>query len=136
MSVNHSRIVRGTLIALDWGTTSLRAYRFDRAGQVVESRQLAVGILHVATNGSAITGFAHAFEQACGDWIRAAPASPIIACGMIGSAQGWREAAYLDVPASVDDLGRALTEVETPSGAVLHIIPGLIARGPLPEVMR
>ena len=55
---------------------------------------------------------------------------------MIGSAQGWREAAYLDVPANLDDLGRALTEVETRSGAVLHIIPGLIHRGPLPDVMR
>jgi 2-dehydro-3-deoxygalactonokinase len=122
------------LIALDWGTTSLRAYRFERSGRVAESRQLAAGILHVAGNGGA--GFAHAFDQACGDWIRAAPATAIIACGMIGSAQGWREAAYVDVPVSIDDLGRGLTEVETPSGAVLHIIPGLIARGPLPEVMR
>jgi len=121
------------LIALDWGTTSLRAYRFDGAGRVVESRQLAAGILQVPTGGAA--GFAQAFQQACGDWLRGAPARGVIACGMIGSAQGWREAAYVDVPASIDDLGRALTEVETP-GAVLHIIPGLIARGALPEVMR
>ena len=123
------------LIALDWGTTSLRVYRFGNDGQVAASRQLAAGILQVATDGSA-SGFADAFEQACGDWLRAAPASAVIACGMIGSAQGWREAAYLDVPLSVDDLGRTLTEVGTPSGAVLHIIPGLIARGALPDVMR
>jgi len=123
------------LIALDWGTTSLRAYRFDGHGQVVEARQLPSGILRVAAEGGATAGFERAFEQACGDW-GGAPASPIIACGMIGSAQGWREAPYLEVPASTGDLGRALTEVETASGAVLHIIPGLIARGPLPEVMR
>ncbi|HEY6177966.1 MAG TPA: 2-dehydro-3-deoxygalactonokinase [Kofleriaceae bacterium] len=123
------------LIALDWGTTSLRVYRFGNDGQVAASRQLAAGILQVAADGSA-SGFADAFEQACGDWLRAAPASAVIACGMIGSAQGWREAAYLDVPLSVDDLGRTLTEVGTPSGAVLHIIPGLIARGALPDVMR
>ena len=43
---------------------------------------------------------------------------------------------FLADAVQVDDLGRALTEVETPSGAVLHIIPGLIARGALPEVMR
>jgi len=124
------------LIALDWGTTSLRAYRFDGGGQVAESRQLAAGILRVDSEGGAIDGFERAFDQACGDWRGAWPASAIIACGMIGSAQGWREAAYLEVPTSLDDLGRALTEVETRSGAVLHIIPGLIARGPLPEVMR
>ena len=124
------------LIALDWGTTSLRAYRFDGDGQVAESRQLPSGILRVATEGSATAGFERAFEQACGDWRCAWPASAIIACGMIGSAQGWREAAYLEVPTSLDDLGRALTEVETQSGAVLHIIPGLIERAALPEVMR
>lgn len=124
------------LIALDWGTTSLRAYRFDGGGQVAESRQLASGIMRIATDGGATDGFERAFDEACSDWRGAWPASPIIACGMIGSAQGWREAAYLEIPTSLDELGRALTGVETRSGAVLHIIPGLIARGPLPEVMR
>ena len=123
------------LIALDWGTTSLRAYRFDRDGRVAGSRQLPSGIMRVATE-SATAGFERSFEQACGDWRSAWPASAIIACGMIGSAQGWREAPYLEVPTSLDALGRALTAVETASGAVLHIIPGVIARGPLPEVMR
>jgi 2-dehydro-3-deoxygalactonokinase len=124
------------LIGLDWGTTSLRAYRFVGDGEVVESRQLPSGILRIATEPCATAGFERAFEDACGDWRRTWPASAIIACGMIGSAQGWREAAYLDVPTSLDALGHALTEVQTPSGAVLHIIPGLIEREPLPDVMR
>jgi 2-dehydro-3-deoxygalactonokinase len=124
------------LIALDWGTTSLRAYRFGRGGEVVETRQLPAGIMQLSTDGGATAGFERAFAQACGDWIGAWPASAIIACGMVGSAQGWREAAYLEVPTSLDDLGRALTQVATPGGAVLHIIPGLIERGPLPDVMR
>jgi 2-dehydro-3-deoxygalactonokinase len=55
---------------------------------------------------------------------------------MIGSAQGWREAAYVEIPTSLDALGRGLTEIETRRGAVLHIIPGLIERGPLPGVLR
>ncbi len=124
------------LIALDWGTTSLRAYRFDGDGQVACARQLPSGILRVATEGGGTAGFERAFEEACGDWRCAWPASPILACGMIGSAQGWREAPYLEVPTSLDELGRALTRVEIARGAVLHIIPGLISRGPLPEVMR
>jgi 2-dehydro-3-deoxygalactonokinase len=124
------------LIALDWGTTSLRAYRFDGDGQLTGSRHLASGIMQIATGGSGDDGFEHAFEQACGDWRQAAPSSAIIACGMIGSAQGWREAAYLEIPTSLDALGHALTCLRTRSGAVLHIIPGVIARGPLPDVMR
>jgi 2-dehydro-3-deoxygalactonokinase len=117
------------LIGLDWGTTQLRAYRFVAGGQVAESRQLPAGILRVPD------GFDRAFEDACGDWRTASPAAPILACGMIGSAQGWREAPYLDVPTGLDALGRALTEVSTRSGATLHIIPGLIARGKLPAVI-
>lgn len=124
------------LIGLDWGTTQLRAYRFAGDGEVAEARELPAGILRVGGDGDATAGFERAFEDACGDWRRGAPASAIIACGMIGSAQGWREAAYIDVPTDFDALGRALTEVQTRGGAILRIIPGLIARGPLPEVMR
>ncbi|HET7503848.1 MAG TPA: 2-dehydro-3-deoxygalactonokinase [Kofleriaceae bacterium] len=119
------------LIALDWGTTSLRAYRFDADGQVVEVRHRPSGILRIEP-----AGFERALDDACGDWLAAAPASAVVACGMIGSAQGWREAPYLEVPTSLDALGRALTPVKTQRGVVLHIIPGLIARGALPEVMR
>lgn len=119
------------LIGLDWGTSSLRAYRFDSDGQVAESRHLPAGILRVATEG-----FERTFENACGDWVRAGPRVSVLACGMVGSAQGWREAPYLEIPRSLDDLGGALTEVATASGAVLHIIPGAIERGPLPNVMR
>lgn len=124
------------LIGLDWGTTWIRAYRFARTGEVAESRQLPAGVMRVPTEASATAGFERAFEDACGDWIGAWPASAIIACGMVGSAQGWREAAYLEVPTRLDELGGALTTVETQRGAVLHIIPGIIERGALPEVMR
>ena len=121
------------LIALDWGTTALRAYRLDEAGRVAAARHLASGVLAIAADGDPAAGFERAFDQACGDWT---PAGAILACGMIGSAQGWREAPYLEIPAGADDLARALTAVETRRGAVVHIVPGLIARGPLPEVMR
>jgi 2-dehydro-3-deoxygalactonokinase len=126
------------LIGLDWGTTSLRAYRFDGSGQVVEARRQPSGIQQIAAAGGAPAAgddFERALTEACGDWLAADPASALLACGMIGSAQGWREAPYVEIPASVDALGRALAAVETARGG-LHIIPGLIARGPLPEVMR
>src|SRR5204863_593841 len=80
--------------------------------------------------------FERALEDACGDWRAASPASPLLACGMIGSAQGWREAPYIDVPTSLDALGHVLTGVDTASGATLHIVPGLIVRAALPEVLR
>jgi len=129
-------VIDAHLIGLDWGTTSLRAYLFESDGAIAASRQLPAGIQRIGTEGGTTAGFERALDEACGDWIAAWPGSPIIACGMIGSAQGWREAAYLDIPTTLDDLGHALTEVVIRSGAVLYIVPGLVQRGSLPDVMR
>lgn len=128
------------LIALDWGTSSLRAYRLGEGGAVLERRALPWGIMNLpvveASAAGSKAGFEQAFDEACGDWLRATPTAPVIAAGMVGSAQGWREAAYLEVPLRVADIGAGLTEVPTRSGALLHIVPGLIERGALPNVMR
>ena len=124
------------LIGLDWGTTSLRAYLFTSNGDIAASRQLTAGILQLARAGDAEAGFERALAEACGDWRTTGSSPAIIACGMVGSAQGWREAAYLEVPTTLDELGRRLTEVALRSGGALHIIPGLIERGALPNVMR
>ena len=37
-----------TLIAIDWGTTSARAYRMDTRGDVREERAAALGISQIA----------------------------------------------------------------------------------------
>lgn len=130
------------LIALDWGTTSLRAYKLGRHGQVLEQRALASGIMQLPTTPRAIAGqrcdngFELAFDDACGDWLQAQPQLPVIACGMVGSAQGWREAAYCPTPARVADLGASLQTVQTLRGTRLHIVPGVIQHSRLPNVMR
>ena len=129
-------VIDAHLIGLDWGTTSLRAYLFDSDGAIAALRQLPAGIQRIAIDGDPTAAFERALDDACGDWRAAWPGSGLIACGMIGSAQGWREAAYLEIPTTLDELGHALTEVAIPSGGVLRIIPGLIQRGPLPELMR
>ncbi|CAN7329981.1 2-dehydro-3-deoxygalactonokinase [Acidovorax sp. LjRoot118] len=130
------------LIGLDWGTSSLRAFRFDAAGAVQEMRHRPWGIMNlpVAANGQAHAtqgaAFEHAFDDVCGDWVQARPGIPVLACGMVGSAQGWREARYLESPASLDHLARGLTLVEHSTGPRVHIVPGLLQRGDLPNVMR
>ena len=133
---------RAALIALDWGTSSLRAYRLDAAGRTLDTRHLPWGIMRLpqplqdGAATTALSGFELAFEQACGDWLRAEPALPVIACGMVGSAQGWKEAAYLDVPVDLQRIGTLLTQVEREDGPALHIVPGLIQRHGLPNVIR
>lgn len=114
------------LIGLDWGSTHLRAYRYDAQGQVLEKRALPFGIRQLPEGG-----FAAAFAQATHEW----PAAPVLACGMVGSRNGWLEVPYLDTPTSVDRLAAALTTLSTPDGRTLHLVPGL--RDPSrPDVMR
>lgn len=134
--------MQAQLIALDWGTTSLRAYKLAADGVVLEQRALSFGIMQLPKTPRVIhgrecaDGFELAFDQACGDWLDAQPDLPVIACGMVGSAQGWREAAYCETPAHVANLGNSLQTVVSRRGTVVHIVPGVIQRSRLPNVMR
>ncbi|WP_426118864.1 2-dehydro-3-deoxygalactonokinase [Pseudomonas sp. DSP3-2-2] len=134
--------MQAQLIALDWGTTSLRAYRLGEHGRVLEQRSLSAGIMQLPSTPRLIAGvmctdgFELALDEACGDWLAAQPELPVIACGMVGSAQGWREAAYRETPASVAGLSSALQNVRSLRGVTIHIIPGVLQRSALPNVMR
>lgn len=133
---------RAGLIALDWGTSALRAFRMDAGGEVLETRHRPWGIMNLPAAGNGATdptpaaAFERALQETCGDWLAHAPGAPLLACGMVGSAQGWREAAYLPAPASLDALGRGLAVVARRDGSPLHIVPGLLQQGALPNVMR
>ncbi|MCO7626983.1 2-dehydro-3-deoxygalactonokinase [Pseudomonas fluorescens] len=134
--------MQAQLIALDWGTTSLRAYKLAAGAVVLEQRALSSGIMQlpktprVINGGECADGFELAFEEACGDWLDAQPDLPVIACGMVGSAQGWREAAYCETPANVANLGNSLQTLVSLRGTRVHIVPGVIQRSRLPNVMR
>jgi 2-dehydro-3-deoxygalactonokinase len=134
--------MQAQLIALDWGTTSLRAYKLAAGGVVLEQRALASGIMQLPATARVINGrectdgFELAFDDACGDWLDAQPDLPVIACGMVGSAQGWREAAYCETPANVAHLGNSLQTLVSLRDTRVHIVPGVLQRSHLPNVMR
>jgi len=116
------------LIGIDWGTTAARAYLFDGAGALLEHRAAPLGISKVADGA-----YLDALATLLGDWCT--HSVPRIACGMIGSRQGWIEAPYLRCPASLAELAAALA---TTPDAALRIVPGLLAQdsGGIPDVMR
>jgi 2-dehydro-3-deoxygalactonokinase len=123
----HSAIV---LVGLDWGTTSLRAHAFSPAGDAIDQRERPWGIRQLPAGG-----FAGAVAEIAGDWLGGPGSPPLIACGMVGSRDGWREVPYLDCPADVAALARGLVTIDTPSGP-LHLVPGLRLTGDRPDVMR
>jgi len=100
----------------------------DAHGGVAAERSSPLGITRVEGGR-----YADALRSLLGDW-HTDPA-PRVACGMIGSRQGWREAPYVACPASLDTLAAGLARVD--AGA-LAIVPGLVTRDRrgLPDVMR
>jgi len=116
------------LIAIDWGTSAARAYALDPEGRVQERRSVPLGVRHVRDGR-----FDAALAKLLGDWH--GETAPRIACGMIGSRQGWVEAPYVECPASLTALADRL--VRAPQDA-LAIVPGVCTRDAahVPDVMR
>ncbi|MDQ8023012.1 MAG: 2-dehydro-3-deoxygalactonokinase [Moraxellaceae bacterium] len=128
---------RPALLALDWGTSSLRAFLLDATGQVLDTRASAHGIQNLPQPGEA--GFRQAFADIASGWLDAHPGLPAVAGGMVGSAQGWREAPYVSCPADLQTLAAHAAQVDTGRpGTTLLIAPGLIHRpvGAAPDVLR
>jgi 2-dehydro-3-deoxygalactonokinase len=107
-------------IALDWGTTSFRAYHVDADGKVLREMADANGILAVKDGA-----FEVVLEQHIGSWD---VSLPVLAAGMITSRQGWIELPYADCPAGPDDLARSLHRHVCKSGRVIHFATGLHLR--------
>ena len=119
------------LIAIDWGTSSLRGARLGASGQVIESREFPRGILTVAPGQ-----FEAVFHELFGDWMHA-PGALCLISGMAGSRQGWQEAPYCLCPAGFAELGQHLLWLQPHR---IALVPGLSCLGQdglhTPDVMR
>ena len=115
------------LLAVEWGTSSLRGALIDPGGRVLKDRQFARSILTVAA-----AGFPDVFESSFGDWMT--PATLCLIAGMAGSRQGWRETPYCACPAGFADIA---THLEWITPGRIAIVPGLsIEQRGVPDVIR
>ncbi|MBS4074396.1 2-dehydro-3-deoxygalactonokinase [Ameyamaea chiangmaiensis] len=115
------------MVALDWGTSSLRGWLMDAEGHVRGEYAAPHGIMALPEGG-----FAAAYAQARSG-LGADPALPALACGMVGSTSGWRDVPYVACPA---DPARLVEGLGARDGDVLPIVPGVRLDGPTPDVMR
>ncbi|MBU1361885.1 MAG: 2-dehydro-3-deoxygalactonokinase [Gammaproteobacteria bacterium] len=116
------------LVAIDWGTSSLRGALLDARGKPLEERSHPRGILSVPAGQ-----FPDVLQELFGDWLLQ-PDTRCLISGMAGSKQGWVEAPYCPCPAGADEVGRAIAHIEP---GRIAIVPGLCdMQREVPDVMR
>lgn len=101
------------LIAVDWGSTHLRAWQGEK------TLNLPLGVSRL--DGRSPRDI---FDRHIAPW-RESPATPVMMAGMIGSDAGWQAVPYLPCPLSLQTLSANLCEV----AENVWIVPGLKVEG-------
>lgn len=113
-------------IAVDWGTSNLRVWRMQGSNAVAEaSSDQGMGAVAPGRFEAALLALIEG-------WLEDRPMT-VVACGMVGSRQGWHEAPYRAVPCVS---GGAMVRVpQTDERIAMHILSGVSQAKPA-DVMR
>ena len=109
-------------VAVDWGTSNLRAWGIDANGEVAFSRATDQGMGKLSRDAypAALTSLL------AGEISPSGPSVDVLICGMAGARQGWMESPYLDAPAELGGIGYGAVSPEMPgSRFVPKILPGV-----------
>lgn len=115
-------------IAVDWGTSNLRAWAMGADDRVLAEAESDEGMGKLAPSD-----FEPALLRLITPWLAGNP--PILACGMVGSRQGWVEAPYRTVPCTPLDRAALIAAPTTDPRLHVTIAPGLMRANPA-DVMR
>jgi 2-dehydro-3-deoxygalactonokinase len=121
-------------VAVDWGTSNMRAWGIGKGGETVFSlaSESGMGRVKPADYPAVLSGLLapHLPEDGRG--------LDVLICGMAGARQGWREAPYLDTPADLEGLAFGAVAPPMPSSSLSpRILPGVCQKQPGSEdVMR
>jgi 2-dehydro-3-deoxygalactonokinase len=121
------------LIAVDWGTTSFRAYLVAADGAVVDRVESARGIQSVSAGD-----YEQVLISSLEVWRDKGATTPIILSGMIGSRQGWIEAPYVSCPAGLAEIAAAIVTIKSATFGEIGVAPGVVSDNDPegPDVMR
>lgn len=117
-------------IAVDWGTTNLRAYAMSSEHHVLSDAQSHDGAGKLSPDE-----FEGALLKLIDDWLMPERITSVLVCGMAGAKQGWAEAPYLQTPC-LPSSSEGLKSVETKDSRIeVSILPGVCQQSPA-DVMR
>ncbi|WP_409525818.1 2-dehydro-3-deoxygalactonokinase [Nitrincola sp. MINF-07-Sa-05] len=116
-------------IAVDWGSTHLRAWACSREGTVLQRAESAKGMTQLQPEQ-----FEPTLLELVEPWLMSRTTT-VVACGMVGARQGWIEAPYRPVPCRPLPAQRPIEAPMTDSRMRVFIVPGLSQASPV-DVMR
>lgn len=117
-------------IAVDWGTSHLRAWAVARDGSVLASARSGNGMGDLVREA-----FEPALLALIDRWLDAPRVTPVIACGMVGARQGWAEAPYRAAPCTPPGPAEAIPAPASDPRITVTILPGVSQARPA-DVMR
>ena len=116
--------VEAEWVAVDWGTSNLRAWGIGPGGEVVFARTSDQGMSRLQPDAYAGRSGRLLADQ----FAAAGPRIDALICGMAGARQGWMEAPYLDAPADLGDLCSAPLPRDAGARWSARILPGVCQR--------
>ncbi|HTN63811.1 MAG TPA: 2-dehydro-3-deoxygalactonokinase [Devosia sp.] len=114
-------------IAVDWGTSNLRAWGIDATGTTVFSRTSPNGMGKLTREQfpAALIDLLDGAESVSGGALQ------VLICGMAGARQGWLEAPYLQAPTDLRGLLDGAVHPEMPDARFAPaILPGVCQKIP------
>jgi 2-dehydro-3-deoxygalactonokinase len=120
----------GDWIAVDWGTSNLRAWRMAVDGAVLDRAASDAGMGRLARDG-----FEPALLDLVTDWLAPDAVTQVVACGMVGAREGWIEAPYARTPCPPLGEGRLIRAPSTEPRLEVFVVPGVAQAAPA-DVMR
>jgi 2-dehydro-3-deoxygalactonokinase len=118
-------------VAVDWGTSNVRAWGIDANGDISFSSSSEKGMGKISR-----ADYPGVLDELLGANTLPARADVLI-CGMAGARQGWMEAPYVDTPATLTGLHSAgVVPPLEHSRLSARILPGVCQRGGREDVMR
>ena len=114
------------VVAVDWGSSSFRAYRFDSTAEPVEKVEAPAGIKTVSNGDFEAVLFEHT-----GHWLHDGDA--VLLSGMITSRNGWVETPYLECPVPLLHLAEKSVHKPLAGGITAMFLPGVCTHN---DVMR
>ena len=122
--------IKAKWIAVDWGTTHMRAWAIGEEDNVLAFRESNEGMKDLQQNE-----FEPVLLKLIESWLDDTKVTTVIACGMVGSKQGWVETPYLKTPCVPIDNQQLAIATTKDNRIKVNFVPGVMQNN-LADIMR